>query len=48
MTSLKTDDEPRKAHDQLIELLGKAEFTIRQWCSNSAKGCSVVRSNGKC
>ena len=35
MTSLETDDEAVKARDQLIELLGKAGFKIRRWCSNS-------------
>ncbi|KAL9951194.1 hypothetical protein ACROYT_G043814 [Oculina patagonica] len=35
MTSLETDDEAVKACDQLIELLGKAGFKIRRWCSNN-------------
>lgn len=34
MTSLETDDETIKIPDQLIELLGKAGFKIRRWCSN--------------
>ena len=34
MTSLETDDEAMKARDQLRELLGKAGFKIRRWCSN--------------
>ena len=34
MTSLETEDEAEDAHDQLIELLGKAGFKIRRWCSN--------------
>ena len=34
MTSLETDDEAIKARDQLRELLGKAGFKIRRWCSN--------------
>ena len=34
MTSLETDDEVIKSRDQLIELLGKAGFKIRRWCSN--------------
>ena len=37
MTSLDTDDEAIKAPDQLIELLGKAGFKIRRWCSNRSK-----------
>ena len=34
MTSLETEDEAIKARDQLRELLGKAGFKIRRWCSN--------------
>lgn len=37
MTTLETDDEAIKARDQLIELLGKAGFKIRRWCSNRSK-----------
>ena len=39
MTSLETDDEAIKARDQLIELLSKAGFKIRRWCSNR---CNVL------
>ncbi|XP_068734448.1 uncharacterized protein [Montipora capricornis] len=34
ITSLETDDKANKALDQLRELLGKAGFKIRRWCSN--------------
>lgn len=34
MTSLETDDETIKIPDQLNELLGKAGFKTRRWCSN--------------
>ena len=34
MTSLETEVEAVDARDQLIELLGKAGFKIRWWCSN--------------
>ena len=37
MTSLETEDEAVDACDQLIELLGKAGFKIRHWCSNGPK-----------
>lgn len=37
MTSLNTDEEAIRTRDQLIELLGKAGFKIRRWCSNRAK-----------
>lgn len=37
MTSLETEDEAVDARDQLIELLGKAGFKIRRWCSNRPK-----------
>ena len=34
MMSLKKDDEAIKVRDQLRQLLGKAGFKIRRWCSN--------------
>ena len=34
MTSLETDDKSIQAQDPLGELLGKAGFKIRRWCSN--------------
>ena len=37
MTSLETEDEAVDARDELIELLGKAGFKIRRWCSNRPK-----------
>ena len=37
MTSLETDDEAIKSRDKLRELLGKASFKIRRWCSNRPK-----------
>ena len=37
MRSLETEDEAVEAHDQLIELFGKAAFKIRRWCSNRPK-----------
>lgn len=37
MTSLETDDEAIKAREQLRELLGKAGFKTRRWCSNRPK-----------
>ena len=37
MTSLETYDEAIKAREQLRELLGKAGFKIRRWCSNRPK-----------
>ena len=37
MTSLETDDEAIKAREQPRELLGKAGFKIRRWCSNRPK-----------
>ena len=40
MTSLETDDEAIKARDKLRELLGRAGFNIRRWCSN---GLEVLR-----
>ena len=37
MTSLETVEEALKVRDQLIELLGKAGFKIRRWCTNRPK-----------
>ena len=49
MTSRETEDEAVDARDQLIELLGKAGFNIRRWCSNSgARRYPGGRSRGKC
>ena len=43
MASLETDDEAIKARDQLRELLGKASFKIRPWCSNRPEVLRDVR-----
>ena len=52
MASLETEDEAIDARDQLIELLGKARFKIRRWCSNRPKvledNYTGERSGGKC
>ena len=47
MTLLETDDEAVKIRDQLIELLGKAGFIIRRWCSVLERVISR-RSGGEC
>ena len=36
-TSHETEDEAVDARDELIELLGKAGFKIRRWCSNKPR-----------